>query len=133
MFGGNQTEQRQRRERIWAGIGFLAFFGVPWWLMATDRRTETAHMVVFWTCVVIVACVGFVLAWRHADTQKAPPAKGGFAWIGIGILLSNLLDSFRVVIAVLFGSISGFCLGMGLGLVAIVLIRPMLKRSFPTE
>lgn len=134
MFGGNQTERRQRRDRLWSALGFLAFFGLFWSTMASDARTEAIHMRIFWTCAVIAAPITSYAAWVYADAQpKRGPKTGTLTLAGIGILLSNLLENLRGVIGVIFGVGAGFSLGAAVALLAIVFLRPLLKDSSSTE
>lgn len=129
MFGGNQTERRQRRERLWAGAGALLGFGGIWWFIATDDRTDAAETWLFWGTIVVVAPVAARLAWKNAD-KEALPMKGTVTWAAAGILLSNLLENLFWVKVIMFGALAGLLVGGGLSVLGVVLIRPLLQRPF---
>lgn len=132
MFGGNATEKRERAERFWYGLGFLAFAGVTYWLMATDERTEDSHMTLFWICAAVTAPLGAALVWKMADAETPRGTQGGLGLAFVGIALSNLLEEMHTAIAVIFGISGGFFAGGGIAAVALVLVRPLLP-STPTD
>ena len=133
MFGGNATERRERAERFWYGLGFVAFAGVTYWLMSTDERTEDSHMTIFWICAALGAPVGAFLVWKMADAPTPKEAQGGIWLAFVGVGLNNFLEGFRVVIGIIFGFSGGFFAGAGLGALALVFIRPLLGSSTSTD
>lgn len=128
MFGGNATERRTRKERIWGALAFFVFSAMFVWAMSGDERTESSHMLVFWLCAVIAAPFAAYLVWRMAD--KEAPKSANALWLAfLGVGLNNLLDHMRFVIGTIFGIGAGFCAGAALGLLALVLWRPLSDRS----
>lgn len=128
MFGGNQTERRQRRERLWTGAGALLGFGGVWWFVATDDRTDATETWLFWGTVLVLGSVTATVAWKNAD-KEALPMKGSVTWAAAGILLSNLLEDLFWVKVIMFAALAGLLLGGALGLLGIVLIRPHLTHG----
>lgn len=133
MFGGNQTEQRERRDRIWGAVAFLAFAAGFLWLTMTDPRTEDLHRMLFWISAPFGMAIAAYLVWIHADKDSPPEVKGGLGGAGVGLLLSNLLEDVRWVVSPLFGFSAGFCLGAAGALLALVFVRPFLQRSASTD
>lgn len=121
MLGGNATERKQRRERIWGAVAFLVFAGVFTWLMWSDVRTDTSHMVVFWGCAALLAPLGWKLAWLGADKEEGDTSVLRHMWLGFaGGGLNRVLEDLRFVIGVILGASAGFFVGVAVALLAIV-------------
>lgn len=133
MFKGNQTEQRERRERLWGAVTFLAFAAGFLWLTMTDPRTEDLHRMLFWISAPFGIAIAAYLVWIHANRESPPEVKAGLAGAGLGLILSNLLEDVRWVVSPLFGFSAGFCLGAAAALLALVFVRPFLKGSPSTD
>lgn len=125
MFGGNQTERRNRKERISSGVILLVFFFGFWWQFTTLADRTPTETFLFWGLAALTIPPTLWTGWKYRHASDDIPLKYSFAYVGAGLLLANLFEGLRLLWVVLGGIAAGFCIAGAVGqLLIVVFVRP---------